>query len=49
VDEQEGITEAETDKGIPFHLRRYIKKFPLGNVHMGLMVGTLIIENGVPG
>ncbi|KIW99884.1 uncharacterized protein Z518_10812 [Rhinocladiella mackenziei CBS 650.93] len=41
------VREAEADEDIPFFMRRYIEKYPFGNVHMALRVGPLIIENGV--
>jgi hypothetical protein len=47
--EQEGTVDDELDGGVPAYLRAQIKKVPFGNVHVSLMVGPLIIENGVPG
>jgi len=41
------VREAEADEDIPFFMRRYVEKYPFGNVHMALRVGPLIIENGV--
>jgi hypothetical protein len=34
------------DEGIPVHIKRYTDRYPFGNVHVSLMVGPLIIENG---
>ncbi|KAF5025922.1 hypothetical protein F66182_1957 [Fusarium sp. NRRL 66182] len=39
--------EAEADEDIPLFFRRYVQKYPYGNVHMALRVGPLVIENGV--
>ena len=41
------VREAEADKDIPFFMKRYVDKYPFGNVHMALRVGPLVIENGV--
>lgn len=41
------VREAEADEDIPFFMRRYVEKYPFGNVHMALRVGPLVIENGV--
>jgi hypothetical protein len=46
---QEATIEKEKHKGVPLHLRQFIKKFPFGNVHILLMVGTILIENGASG
>ena len=35
------------DTDIPLPLRGYASKFPFGNTHIALMVGPLIIENGL--
>jgi hypothetical protein len=41
--------EDNLDKDVPLAARNYAsEKFPLGNTHISLMVGPLIIENGVP-
>lgn len=34
------------DEDIPLHIKRYTDRYPFGNVHVSLMVGPLIIENG---
>lgn len=39
--------EAQADQDIPLFFRRFTEKYPFGNVHMGLRVGPLVIENGV--
>ena len=44
---QEVRTEDQKDRGVPVHLRNSIQRFPFGNVHVMLMVGTVVIENGV--
>lgn len=36
----------DADIALPF--RRYANKFPFGNTHISIMIGPLIIENGVP-
>lgn len=41
------VREAEADGDIPFFMKRYVDKYPFGNVHMALRVGPLVIENGV--
>lgn len=35
------------DANVPLPLRGYMGKFPFGNTHISLMIGPLIIENGV--
>lgn len=47
--QQAASVEKNAHKDIPWYLRKNIKKIPFGNVHIMLMVGTIIIENGVPG
>ncbi|KAF4341102.1 hypothetical protein FBEOM_4972 [Fusarium beomiforme] len=39
--------EAAEDGDIPLFFRKYVEKYPYGNVHMALRVGPLVIENGV--
>lgn len=34
------------DEDIPAHIKRYTDRYPFGNVHVSLMVGPLVIENG---
>jgi hypothetical protein len=34
------------DENIPAHIRRYTDRYPFGNVHVSLMVGPLVVENG---
>ncbi|KAK4233025.1 hypothetical protein C8A03DRAFT_39296, partial [Achaetomium macrosporum] len=41
------VTEATADEDIPSFFRRFMSKYPFGNVHMALRVGPLVIENGV--
>ncbi len=41
------IKSADQDKDIPFFVKKTTDRYPFGNVHLGLMVGPLIIENGV--
>ena len=40
--------EQRADKEIPFLYRKIARRYPFGNVHVALMFGPLIIENGVP-
>jgi len=41
--------EASLDQDIPLPVRGYVaEKFPLGNAHISLMLGPLVIEIGVP-
>lgn len=42
------MTEKRADGDIPFFFRQFTEQYPFGNVHMGLRVGPLMIENGVP-
>jgi hypothetical protein len=35
------------DADVPTPLERYTTNFPFGNTHVAIMVGPLIIENGV--
>jgi hypothetical protein len=42
-----GVDEVEADDDIPFYLKRYVEKYPFGNVHMALRIGPIFIENGV--
>uniref|UniRef100_A0A0D2Y5A2 Uncharacterized protein n=1 Tax=Fusarium oxysporum (strain Fo5176) TaxID=660025 RepID=A0A0D2Y5A2_FUSOF len=39
--------EAAEDGDIPLFFRKYVEKYPYGNVHMALRVGPIVIENGV--
>jgi hypothetical protein len=41
-------TQDGPDQDIPFFLKEITNRYPFGNVHMSLMVGPLVIENGVP-
>ena len=40
--------EQQADKDIPFLYRNIARRYPFGNVHVALMFGPLMIENGVP-
>lgn len=40
--------EQLADKEIPFLYRKIARRYPFGNVHVALMFGPLMIENGVP-
>ena len=40
--------EKVADQEIPFLYRRFANRYPFGNVHVALMFGSLMIENGVP-
>ena len=40
--------EKAADQEIPFLYRRFANRYPFGNVHVALMFGPLMIENGVP-
>ncbi|CAM1505284.1 Fc.00g109210.m01.CDS01 [Cosmosporella sp. VM-42] len=42
-----GTTEARADEDIPPFFRKFVEKYPFGNVHMALRVGPLVIQNGV--
>ncbi|KAJ5716602.1 hypothetical protein N7493_008513 [Penicillium malachiteum] len=44
---KEFATEAGADDDVPLLFRRFAKQYPFGNVHMGLRIGPLVIENGV--
>ncbi|KAF8536092.1 hypothetical protein BDD12DRAFT_852532 [Trichophaea hybrida] len=37
------------EEDMPFWLKNILLRYPFGNVHMALMIGPLIIENGVAG
>jgi hypothetical protein len=39
--------EEGADEDVPLFLRKFVDKYPFGNVHMALRIGPLIIENGV--
>ncbi|KAL2143634.1 hypothetical protein VTI28DRAFT_10141 [Corynascus sepedonium] len=39
--------EDDIDGGVPLPVRKFLEGFPLGNSHLSLMIGPLIIENGV--
>lgn len=43
----ETIEEKDADEDIPFFMRRITDRYPFGNVHMALRLGTIMIENGV--
>ncbi|KAF8459251.1 hypothetical protein BDZ91DRAFT_851991 [Kalaharituber pfeilii] len=43
----EGV-EVDAEQDVPFFLKKITNQYPFGNVHMSLMIGPLIIENGVP-
>ena len=43
----EAFEENEADEDVPFFMSKFANRFPVGNVHMALRVGPLIIENGV--
>lgn len=40
--------EEALDDDVPLPLRGFTSRFPFGNTHISLMIGPLIIENGVP-
>ena len=40
--------EKLADQEIPLLYRKFTSRYPFGNVHMALMFGPLMIENGVP-
>ena len=40
--------EKLADQEIPLLYRKFARRYPFGNVHMALMFGPLMIENGVP-
>ena len=40
--------EKLADHEIPLLYRKFTRRYPFGNVHMALMFGPLMIENGVP-
>lgn len=50
--EEKTLSDAEdeklAEKEIPLLYRKFTKRYPFGNVHMALMFGPLMIENGVP-
>ena len=43
----ETVDEKKAEEDIPFFMRRITDRYPFGNVHMALRVGSIIIENGV--
>lgn len=40
--------EKLASKEIPLLYRKFTNRYPFGNVHVALMFGPLMIENGVP-
>lgn len=50
--DEKTLSDAEdekfADKEIPLLYRKFTKRYPFGNVHVALMFGPLMIENGVP-
>jgi len=39
--------EDDIDGGVPAPVVKFLENFPLGNSHLSLMIGPLVIENGV--
>ncbi len=39
--------EDDIDGGVPLPVVKFLESFPLGNSHLSLMIGPLVIENGV--
>ena len=40
------LYDEHSDEDIPTHIKRYTDRYPFGNVHVSLMFGPLVIENG---
>jgi hypothetical protein len=40
------LYDEHSDEDIPTHINRYTDLYPFGNVHVSLMFGPLVIENG---
>ncbi|KAK4248896.1 hypothetical protein C7999DRAFT_13172 [Corynascus novoguineensis] len=47
LDNLKSTVEDDIDGGVPLPVRKFLEGFPLGNSHLSLMIGPLIIENGV--